>query len=179
LPDDVLKNISTFGLIRSILDIPSLYFYFMLSSNSSPIGTGYSIFSHYNAVVELGNRENSGDALLAYYQSVCYDCLKTMDDSEQLEFSIQLMALEVLFTKSEILKQFDLGKKQKLVSLILEKYQQKQYGGTLEVMIWIMYDDGYPPIVKYFESTGLNKEWAFIFQINDIIAIAESFIQQK
>jgi len=183
LPDSVLHSISTFGLIRSILDIPALDGFYWASSNSSPVGTVYQILANYNNLAELYKRKDRADALLTYYEVVNIDNLTLQDVVEQRRVAVQLTTLEVLFTKPEILSLFDFEQKQQLVALLLSHYEQvKQLqisipNETLTTTAWILYDAGYEPLVHYYGS-DLKAEWFNVLdnQKEDIIAFANNFI---
>ena len=186
LPDDILNSISTFGLIRSILDFPWLWISYYASSNNSPIDRCYNAFSMYNCVPELEKRADNADALAAYYSAVSLNCFKSMSAEEQLCFSVQLTALEVLFIKPDILNKFDSAEKHKVVALMLQKYKEfnkldaRKGIGAIFSMAYIMYDDQYPPIVECLGPDIKLYEffiWADI--IDDIISFAESYTSKK
>lgn len=186
IPDEILKNISTFGLIRSILDIPTYWDYYA-SSNSSPIVRCYGIFGDYNCVQELEKREDNADALATYYSAVGLGCVESMDTEKRLLFSVQLTALETLFTKPDILKKYDYSEKQKVVAMMLQMYKKvtkldvKMGSGALCSIAWIMYDDQYPPIVEYLGTNLALFDVNFVYanQIDDVVSFAESYTSKN
>jgi hypothetical protein len=183
LPYDVLKSISTFGLIQHLLDYPLLPLYYLASSNSSPVGTCYRIYPFLNSMQEFDQRDDRSSSLLSYFDLVCFDCFPTLNNYEQLCFVIQLTALEVLFTKQEILQQLDNKQKKQLVALLLQKYKQQiaykvpLEGVTCAVITWIMYEDKYPPVIKYYDGKTLSKEWFDVLsnEFDNIILFAENY----
>lgn len=55
-------------------------------------------------------------------------------------------------------------------------------GGSLEVMVAIMVEDQYPPILELYEYSVSNKEWKEWFnvdtdQMDYIVALAEKYIR--
>lgn len=187
LPGDMLKSLSTYALIQSLLERPLLDLDYHLSSNSSPIGASYRIYSSHNSVAELEKRKDGFDALTNYYKAVCFDCLPSLKDGS---LSIRLTVLKVLFTRKKILQLLTTAKKQQIVSLLLEKYRLEQSNGletkgSLTTMAWIMYDDHYSPVVKYYDSRNLSEEWLEWFdlhsesEMDDVISFAEKYILKK
>lgn len=186
-PGDMLKSLSTYALIQSLLERPLLDLDYLLSSNGSPIGTCYRIYLSHNSVAELEEREDRFEALTNYYKAVCFDCLPSLKDSS---FSYQLTALEVLFTRKKILQPLTTPQKQQIVSLLLEKYRLEQSNGlgtrgSVTTMAWIMYDDRYSPVVTYYDGTNLSEEWLEWFdlhsegEVDDIISFSEKYILKK
>ncbi len=188
LPANVLKSTSTLGLVRSFLDVPfSLNSQYIVSS-SSPLATWYNIYSKFNSIQEVFSRKDAAKALVSYYDGISFTCLKSMTVENRMTFSVQITALEYLFTKQEILSQLNNMQKVELVALLLEKYKQLQknsydgmyVSGTLSVMAWIMYDMQYPLIVDYYKKVppiGRLTEQGYVFteDINSIVSFAESF----
>ena len=124
IPDKLLKSLSTYALIQSLIDKPSLQMEYMLSSNSSPVGTSYKIYSNHNSVSELEKRDDKIEALTTYYEAICFDCLQSIEFT--YFFSIQMTALEVLFTRDAILGSLNSAQKKQTVALLLDKYKQKK-----------------------------------------------------
>jgi len=187
LPDNILKTISTAGLIRSFLDIPdSLSNRFLLSS-SSPSETWYRIYEQFNSVQELLKRENAAKVLINYYENIRFDCCES--DVSILAFSIKLASLEFLFSKQEILSQMDHKDKRKLVSLLLLNYRRWQelsvdyyyISGIIPVMAIVMYNDQYLPLVLYYSNEEdfnfVKQGYALDKQVPDILLFAEDFIK--
>ena len=81
LPDDVLKSISTLGLICSFIDVPYLIMEgYQYSSDSSPLRTSYRIYSQFNSVQELLIRKDAAKALISYYAATKLDCYELFSD---------------------------------------------------------------------------------------------------
>jgi hypothetical protein len=185
LPDNVLKSISTLGLIRSILDIPGLTSFYDASSNSSIVGTFYRIFAHYNSVGELEKRKDSNKALISFYNAVNVDALKSASDEvEQNNLLLQHTALEILFTRPEILQQFDLKQKKQLITSLLSRYNQitQQIGlinghGTITAVARILVNIKYDPIVQYYGDNKIAEGFHVDpNQTDDIIKFANDYI---
>ncbi len=188
LPDNVLKSTSTLGLVRSFLDVPfSLNSQYIVSS-ASPLATWYNIYSKFNSIQEVINRNDAAKALVLYYDGISFKCLKSMTIENRMTFSAQITALEYLFTKQMIICQLNEMQKVELVALLLEKYKQLQknsydgmyVSGTLSAMAWIMYDMQYTPVVDYYNKVppiGRLTEQGYVLaeDINSIVSFAESF----
>jgi hypothetical protein len=172
LPEDRIKTLSTYALIRSLMDKPLLWNYY-LSSNASPVvSCDRFIFSRHNSVPEFEKRNNRVQALLSYYAAVCFDCYESLDTGERINFNIQLCVLEVWFVRDAILHSMNTVQKKQAVSLLLQKYEQSPLysDASLVAMIWIMYDDLYPPIMALPKDVPFNAG-----QRNDIISFAKSY----
>jgi hypothetical protein len=176
-----LKSISTVALIQSLLEKPSLSLAFWASSNSSPIGTCYKIYSTHNSVPEFENRKDRVEALISYYDAVCFDCFPSLDIIDRGHFSVQLTVLEILFTREKILQQLNTKQKKQVVALLLNKYELKKgtgINGSLTAMAWILYDDNYPPVKTFYGNNELSKENFEVYgeDIEDIILFAKKYI---
>jgi len=197
LPDNILKNISTLGLIRSFLDIPIWWNDYYLSSNTSRIITFNRIYPEYNCNQELFSREDAGEKLIKYFNDMHCDCLEIPeaidpvkeDDQireaeKQLNFMAQLAALQVFFTQQKILDQLNHEDRQKVVGMLLSKHEQIQKltiegvvdPAAIEVMAFIMYDSKYQPIVAYFGENKSVYENIYLSDL-DIISFAKQFIR--
>jgi len=160
LPEDNNTSISTetSELINDILDNPSLAADYMVSSNSSPIGTVYRILARSAAFAQLEQRNDRAAALYSYYKTTDIDNYSQLEGTDKNKASIRFAVLEVLFTKPAILSQFDAAQKQELIALLLERYKQTERQTPLTVLAWIIYDSGYEPLVDYF-GKNIAAEW--------------------
>lgn len=184
IPDNVLENMSTLGLIRSFLDYPYLQSHFVGQSDFLTMNRLNNIFAKRNCAQELISRSDAGELLLQYYHAVCFDCImKTIVPGDPLQgyaergkISIQVAAVIVFLTQQEILNQLD---KQQVVALLLYKYGQMQLedisylfqSGWNEVVYDIMLKSQYQPVVEYDKY---NKVY---YDSNDVISFALNFIR--
>jgi hypothetical protein len=183
LPDEKLESLSSHALIRSLLDMPSLAMNYMLSSNSSPIGTcNRFVFSQHNSVAEFEKRKDRVDALISYYETVGFGCYHSLDEKDQMSFPVQLYVLQIWFTRDAILHSLDKAQKKRVVSLLLQKYRQQSDvmgalsvgEGALTAMAWIMYDDQYAPVVSHYGTVSSN-EYFTAGNVDDVIAFAKNY----
>jgi hypothetical protein len=182
LPDKKVKSLSTFALIQSLLEKPQLSLDFMVSSHSSPVVTCYNrIYSSHNSVPELEKRSNTYEALIAYYESICWDCSITAG-FDVLPF--QLTVLEILFTREQILQPMDVDQKKHVVALLLENYKQESEirgrgrVASVTVMAWIMLDDNYSPFKTFHENNEMSKYEVYGNQMDDVILFAKNYISK-
>jgi hypothetical protein len=188
VPSDLLSKMSTSGVIYSFVNAPGLPGLF-LASSASPIETFYRMYDEqFNSAKAILRRFDSGEALFAFYKSIGWDCTASMDEAEQWYFSIRIRALECMFTRGEILRQFSLKGKKNIVKQVLSNYKQStdRLPGTISdapaVMALILYDARYAPLVAYYKNNDVDIEnpsdfYVFTNQESDIIAFAESFIK--
>jgi hypothetical protein len=186
LPAEVLKSISTSGLIDALVNSPLFAGAYLLSSSSSPVDTWQRHYERFNCAEELFQRKDAGDALIAYYNLVCFDCFK-LPSVNVLKIKEQIMGLEFLFTKQAILDKITHIKRQELVSLFLTNYNQMP-DDTYRVfpIIWILHADKYSPMMDYYQDKAELFQSilsGYISptndQINLIISFAERFINDK
>ena len=180
LPDNVLKCISTPGLIDALVHAPLFYSWYNLSSDASAL-KWHAHYKKFNSAEEFFQREDAGDALVAYYTLICLDldCIDTSYNKNEikkpfelyeLEISYRMMGLECLFTRHEaiymgpngmvsipypqILDKMSHAKKKEAVIAILTNYEK--CGGDCwsfcVPMAHIMLADEYVPIVKYSQD---------------------------
>jgi len=178
LPDSVLKTISTAGLIDALIYAPLFTGFSMISSD----GTALKWHRHYgafNSAKELFQRENADDALVAYYELVRLNCIKSSSkDTERME------GLEMLFTKQQILdKMGHESKKQAIVALLANYKKFPDDLNRIFPMAFIMYADKYEPIVKYSQDNEkefnciLNGYFYSFDQADLITSYAENYIK--
>ena len=188
LPDDVLKSISSLGLIRSLYDMPrSISLLYIGSSNPSGFSQARALPVRFNSVQELLTREDAASSLMTFYAATKLDCIESWSTYSS-KVDCQLATLEYLFSFSEILDQLSREDKKKVVKKFLANYEIFfQVRGSwppcvrlMAAMIWVMYDDMLP----YFDEkiltlakwshAGINIE--VVDSIDDIIAFAKKFI---
>jgi hypothetical protein len=180
LPEEKVNTLSSYALIRSLLDRPRLGQDYLSSSTASPVATcDRVIFSTHNSVPEFEKREDRVEALISYYAAVGLDCYESPDADERMNFDIQLHVLEVWFIRDAILDSMDAAQKKQAVALLLQKHERMQScsDASLIAMAWIMYDAGYSPVRTYYENGTLFKESSVFDQKDDIISFAKAYSQ--
>ena len=182
LPDEVLKSISTQGLIDALIHAPLFTGFSVISSNASAL-KWHAHYQNFNSAIELYKRNDAGNALIAYYQLVCFDCFVDTSVETYREYE-RMLGLEILFTKQEILDSMTHEKKKEAVKALLTNYEQFDNWHSLIPLAHIMLADKYAPIEKYsndysdeFQCTleGYNyplnpNQW------NIIVSYAKNFI---
>jgi len=179
LPDNILKSISTPGLIDALIHEPFFDTFYGLSSNLSAL-KWYSHYNLFNSAIELFQREDAGDALVAYYSLVCFDCVTNFGIIGECT---RIMGLECLFTKQEILSKIShKGKKQAVAALLANYEQWTDNKDCICPMVYLMFADEYPPIVKYSQdypemfNYALNGLSRYYNQIDLFVSYAKNFI---
>ena len=193
LPDSVLESISTPGLIDALIHAPEFTSgdYLFLGILSMVRWWNYNYF-RFNSARELFQREDAGDALVAYYKLVCSDCIETLigvDDwilsRSYYESFIykRISGLEYLFIRPEILDNMEHIKKKEAVVAILGNYEQDEEPWHIFPLVYIMLADEYAPLVQY------SQEYDEMFQsiLNGysysgwevVISFAKSYINEK
>ena len=192
LPDSVLKSISSFGLIRSFIDMPFEVYYLYFESNQFVP----RVYYRFNSLKELIKRNDGAKSLIAFYAATKLDCVESLIESNSFlkyrEFILRLNTLELLFSQLEILGKLCPEDRKIVVETSLIKYWQwyntppfdypygyLYYGSPnnirLGLMVYLMYDDMLP----YFDKGTLDyvKYYGNPLDIaDDIIAFADKFI---
>ncbi|MDR1646305.1 MAG: hypothetical protein LBS05_10920 [Tannerellaceae bacterium] len=189
LPGHVLNTISTLGLIDALVQSPLFAGYYQ-PSGSTPIATWHRHYGRFNCATELFRRDDAGKALITYYRSIRMNCIESSAAEEnpgQLGAYERVFGLEFLFTRQEILNKIGHVDKQALVDALLATYErQPERWMKLIPMSFIMMNDQYPPMEKYYlENIDLyERSIAFgyivsIKQSDQILSLANRFITKK
>ena len=190
LPDDVLKSISTLGLIRSFIDVQwDFDIMISLSSCACYRHNYYAVYEFLNSVQELLTREDAAKSLIIYHAATKLDCYESRDlfntddwRSPERDLFYRLKALEYLFTKPEILDRLSHQDKVGLVKSFLSKHKQWQSReinnySMIPVLATIMGDDMIPCFDEIsLNDIRINEDYSEKY-LNDVIAFAECFIR--
>ena len=157
VPDDVLKSISTPGLIDALIQSPYFTWQEAVSFDVSTYRWHW-FYEFFNSAREMFQRKDAGSALVTYYKIVKFLCIFS-SEYEQDQFSgneqlWRLVGLENLFTKQEILDKMDHETKKEAVAAFLANCEIQQYHDSFRIypMAHIMLADQYEPIVKYSQE---------------------------
>jgi hypothetical protein len=190
IPPKILKKLSTYELIQSILNHPLLTLDIVAGSNFR-ITNVRSIFSRMDCVRELERRPDC-DMLVSFYREIDCPCVcNGLQDGDKTGILSKLSYFELLFTKPEISDRFTCEKKRELVTELLSKYEQKSachglmdgylLGFTISAMAWTMYMDEYAPVLELYENDLSFKESFYtgdysLENTTGILSIAHNFI---
>ena len=152
LPNDILKSISTPGLVDALIHAPYFTGFYLLSDNSSTL-KWHMHYGRFNSADELFKRKDADAALVAYYKLVCFDFVTAHYTGIHEEYE-KLLGLECLFTKQEILDKMNHEKKKEAVAAFLINCKKQDYNDCNRIypMAHIMLADEYEPIVKYSQE---------------------------
>lgn len=123
IPDSVLSNISTEGLIQSWLDFPLTNE--ILLSNSVQRGIEFFI-ANFSGLKELCKRKDAGDKLFERYKKMDPLCIDNFtSDSAKGFYTFTFTYVEMLLGQDTILNKLTASQKKLLVSEALNKYDSK------------------------------------------------------
>jgi len=97
IPEDILKNMSTAGLVATCLDYP--LFGNMFAYNSYHLGL-QSLIINFNGLRELFNRDDCASALLELYKNLSYESIINSDDPY---YTIRIRYLDYLMSYEGVL----------------------------------------------------------------------------
>ncbi|MCL1822307.1 MAG: hypothetical protein FWG22_05750 [Prolixibacteraceae bacterium] len=193
VPIDVLKSLSTPGLIDALIQLPYVVLFDFLPSNPLAAVRWHDRYEFFTCAGELFQREDAGKALVAYYQLVKLDCLlslpsETFEERMEIDGGFQkLLMLECLFTKQEILNTMNHDMKKEAVAVFLENLKKDKGFDRIYPMAHIMLAAQYEPIVKYMQEN--DSDYLHIFWSSGcpsdsnlcakIVAFAKDFINTR
>ena len=180
LPYDILESISTPGLIDALIHAPLFSAFWGISSDGSAI-EWHRQYERFNSAKELFQREDAGNALVAFYELANFGCEPVLREY------LKILGLEILFTKQEILDKMDQSKKKKAVAALLSKYENRpNHTHVIYPMLYLMYADNYEPIVEFslnhakeFQTLLDGYSFSYPDPVDLIVSFAKSFINTK
>lgn len=193
IPENILKNMSTAGLVETVLNYP--LYGDIRAYDSLQMGFDH-VSARFNGLKELLNRKDAGTALIARYHTMdpaAIDEGWTILQKGRHVTSIQ--DIEILLAQDAILA--NLAEKQcnDLVKEAITKIQAKQghieiygdYGqeSTAWVIALVLRRVNYEPFIQKIEEditlqTFLSKgSFAGDSTLNEILSLAEQFLSEK
>lgn len=156
IPDSIVRNISTEGLIQSWIDFPLN----IEIIDASTLQKGIEFFMrNFSGLKVLIGRKNAGEKLTERYKAMNPACvIKFKDDVSKGGYTLIFTYIEMLLGQDTILGHLTIYQKKQLISIALNKYKIKkeyiqQYGffgeeNSLFVCARIMKFSNYQPFVK-------------------------------
>lgn len=124
IPDSILLEISTDGLIQTCMDYPRWFdMFFDPQYNFQRVLE--ILYSNFNGLQELFNRSDAGPKLHHYYNQMYPECDKN-NWSQVLPGQFVYAWIEVIIAQYEILGQLDTEEIDLLCSDVLQVYQRKK-----------------------------------------------------
>ncbi|MDR2119232.1 MAG: hypothetical protein LBP25_06835 [Tannerellaceae bacterium] len=179
--EEEVKTLSSYALIRSVMDKPGLSVLLGVSSSSAPIAQASRVFFGHNSVPAFEKRDDRVKALTSYFAAFDAGRYTSLDAGGQMDFLARLQVLEVWFLRDAILYSMDAEQKKEAVSLVLKKHRQMQWYSDTSgaAMMGMMYAGGYPPVVAYFKEKGISSIASFeisgIRTADLVVPFAESY----
>jgi hypothetical protein len=194
VPEDILENMSTAGLVETVVNYPLGGDY----GSSIDFQEGVDRVSRqFNGLAELFRRDDAEVQLLAKYRTMNPQAIGTnWSNSQRFEYKLQICNIELILAQNSLISQLNTDGLRDLVSEALVKYRVKQQGESawdpvlLNSNMWIlaraMHHMNYAPflekenndrVVKIFVKGGgfvLDKA-----QQEELIYHAERFLVEK
>jgi len=168
IPDNVLKCISTEGLIQSIINHPN---YKVLLFAYSTWQQGFDRVSiECNGLSELVQRKDAISVLFKRYKEMNpLDFKKYSDSIESAKFQIDFWFIEIIMAQPVIFSKLTKDEKIVFFEFIIETYEKKIEADPLYGISWsklnlgilarIMDNDNYQPFIKEYESCYLLENF--------------------
>jgi hypothetical protein len=165
VPADVLKAMSTKGLVETVLDYPLLID--MSAHNFTQDGVD-AVASYFYGLPELLNRQGAGVELLVKYRSVnWHDIQDGWTDIEKGNYMFKIRAIEILLAQIPVLVNMTSAERQALLVECTKKYEEtarhpKLFSRfSLEPTAWLMgmvlQQENYTPFIqKISQDNGLK-----------------------
>lgn len=124
VPEEILKTMSTKGLVETCLSYPE--FGLIFTRNNLQHGYAY-LFSIFNGFRELEHRLDMGEELLIVYSKLNPERINDYTTLEQKGgYSFQFTYLELILSQKPIMETMNDELRKKLTSLALEVYEGKK-----------------------------------------------------
>ena len=144
VPEDILKEMSTDGVVETCLTYPILTIG-MLASNQSMYVGFQNTLRNFNGFAELFRRDDAGQKLLALYQGI--DQEKAVHSSDS--YSFRMRFIEYLLAQDEILTKLSVEERgllqdscvRNVNERINKYYEQLPLDSALFVIVRISYKD--------------------------------------
>ncbi len=166
IPDSILADISTKGLVQTCMNYPRMIDLF--SSYDFNFQESFNIlFSGFNGLQELYNRKDCAQALTDYYSVMSPECKKN-NWSEVFENPSFLFAwIEIIISQWEIIDAINEDQKTSLCSAALTNYQKKEslsfsiFSQKTSLLISgrIMLTSNFEPFLKSYNSNVSIKDF--------------------
>lgn len=159
LPQDTLKNISTAGLIQTVLNYPLLSDMFAFDETQSGFD---SVASQFNGLPELMQRENAATLIAQFYSTLSPERAVGQDLVEQGEYSFHIAHTEILLAQYPILAQISVAELEELAGVTWQFLETKSsmpdiYGAisiesSILLLARIMQTAEYQPFLEMLEN---------------------------
>jgi hypothetical protein len=192
IPEDILKNMSTKGLVETVLEYPLLGD--MMAYNSIQHGFE-AVASQFNGLPELLSRKDAGTELLAVYNKMNpLDIEENWGDVQKGAYTFSIANVEILLAQNEILHNLSEIQLEDLTAEARLKYTAKQqsavYGQTgQEFSIWLMGKAlqrvNYLPFQRQIDQDAAMQNFlgsgfcATGIVLNEIVSNAERFLSGR
>jgi hypothetical protein len=156
VPENTLKNMSTAGLVETVLDYPLLPD--MMAWNFVQDGFD-AVFSNFCGLQELFQRPDAGTELLACYHDL--DPLAISNDWTDLEkgaYAFNFQYIEVILAQKPVIEKLTSAQRRELLNECLTKYRAKQQLPdlysiySLDYLTWtmgrVLEQTGYAPFIE-------------------------------
>jgi hypothetical protein len=189
IPQDVLDNMSTAGLVETVLNYP--LYGDLFAHSSSQVGIE-AIRRDFNGLSTLLTRPDAGTLLLERYQAMdLNEVQEKPTPAERGDFVSRVRYLEIILAQPEILSQLSLEERTVLLQEAMVKRDEKlallaYYGYTgLEPTALlagrILQLEGYlldadPIVVRFLQDSAYTNDSQLALAINTIFAEADRFL---
>ncbi|MBN2482266.1 MAG: hypothetical protein JXB19_11020 [Bacteroidales bacterium] len=156
IPDDILSEISTAGLVETVLNYPLFGNLFAGSTGSYQISFE-SLTKHFNGFRELFSRNDAALNLLERYKLMYPGCLHNNYSLATVPVGWRFAFIEILLVQYEIINQLNQKNLESLLDEAVKKYEEKklfEYSVmssqlfSMAVAGRIMYISNYAPFIE-------------------------------
>lgn len=163
IPDSILSNISTEGLVQSWLDMPINN---EITMANSPQKAMIFFMEKFSGLRELVKRTDAADIFFKRYQFFNPACVTNYQGIEEGKFVLSSIYIDLPLAQDTILKKMTLQLKKALMKEALDKYKvRKKYADhydvfTTDLSLFIcakaMVNSNYPPFLNKINN---NLQW--------------------
>jgi len=195
LPGEILKEISTPGLVQTVLNYPLLSDMYAFSA----VQQGFdSVTANFNGLQELLKRDNAAKEIAKFYYVLSPEAATTQSIEEQGDYIFRIAHTEVILAQYTVLEQLSAVELKELANVAWQFWEAKKalpeiYGGlgresTIFLLARVMQKAGYAPFLQFLatdkDADYLVRELApaqneqDVATLQKIVEYAEQFVHR-
>lgn len=163
IPESILKDISTKGLVETVINYPLLMHYKVYST---PEGGIEAVITQFNGFSELQGRDDSSIALLNLYKEINPSRSEELTSAEKCYEAYQIEFIETLLSRDIIISRFSENEMYELIYETKSRYEGKQKSEKLSVdkyTLWLMgralEKSNFEPFVSEINKNNILKSF--------------------
>lgn len=152
VPEYILKNMSTEGLVITVINYPLVFNYYAYNTQQRGIET---MTANFNGLSELMIREDSCTELFKIYKEISDEDSEELTDIQKGNNKLILSYIEGIMSQDEIINKFSEDEIYKLIKETNNRYEKQNSTSKLWLMCRALESVKYEPFIKAVEDNKL------------------------